>query len=51
VKDKDFDQLKKETHEYELYRKASMLGVIDYANNIFTDEESSPKYTCLYKIL
>lgn len=39
VKDKNFEQLKDETHEFESYEKAAMLGEIDYLNDIFTDEE------------
>ncbi len=39
VKDKTFQQLIDETHELESYKKARMLGEIDYLDDIFSDKE------------
>ncbi|MGR3293115.1 MAG: type II toxin-antitoxin system antitoxin SocA domain-containing protein [Candidatus Scalindua sp.] len=39
VKDKDFDQLKEETHCLKSYQKALKYSVIDYSEDIFTEDE------------
>ena len=39
VKEKDFDQLKEETHRLKSYQKALKYSVIDYSEDIFTEDE------------
>lgn len=39
VKDKDFGQLKEETHRLKSYQKALKYSVIDYSEDIFTEDE------------
>lgn len=39
VKDKDFGQLKAETHSLKSYKKALISNVIDYSDDIFTEDE------------
>jgi hypothetical protein len=41
VEDKDFGQLKEETHRLKSYQKASIYNVIDYSEDIFTEDEIS----------
>ncbi len=41
VKDKDFGQLKEETHSLKSYKKALSYNVIDYSEDIFTEDEVS----------
>jgi len=39
VKDKNFKQLKDDTHRLKSYQKASLYNAVDYSDDIFTDEE------------
>ena len=39
VKDKDFSQLTDETHSFQSYKKAPRYSVIDYSDDIFTEDE------------
>jgi hypothetical protein len=39
VKDKNFNQLKEDTHRLKSYQRASLYNTIDYSDDIFTDGE------------
>lgn len=50
VKDKDFSQLKEETHGLKSYKKAPSYSVIDYSEDIFTEDEISEAKSFLKNI-
>jgi hypothetical protein len=39
VKDKNFNQLKEDTHRLKSYQRAALYNTIDYSDDIFTDGE------------